>query len=156
MTYDTLKLHLKVWVIIASYHNLIWVMIGNRMFSALVLLCNHNFNIISTSDFNTKLTAAMEHVMHALSDHRQIVTSHQPLLIHVKYVSMILKITIKSCKHFVVQISKKEVITSPFNVTISAATSLHCLAMTLLSKSQNLQKVGNGYVIFNGNVLGLV
>ena len=40
------------------------------------------------------------------------------------------------------------------NVTISEAIQLHCLAMRLLSDSQNLQKVGHGIVIFNGNVLG--
>ena len=40
------------------------------------------------------------------------------------------------------------------DVAISAATPLHCLAMRLLSDSQNLQKVGNDIVIFNGNVLG--
>ena len=41
------------------------------------------------------------------------------------------------------------------HVAISAATPLHnCLAMRLLSDSQNLQKVGNDIVIFNGNVLG--
>ena len=31
---------------------------------------------------------------------------------------------------------------------------LHCLAMTRLSNSQNLQKVDNDIVVFNGNVLG--
>ena len=38
--------------------------------------------------------------------------------------------------------------------TISAATPLNCLAMTLLSNCPNLQKVGHDIVIFNGNVLG--
>ena len=38
--------------------------------------------------------------------------------------------------------------------TISVVTPLHCLAMTLLSNLQNLQKVENDIVIFNGNVLG--
>ena len=42
------------------------------LFSALVLLCTHIFNI-STSDFNTKLTA-MEHVLQVLSHHSQIIT----------------------------------------------------------------------------------
>ena len=30
--HDTLKLHLKVWVIIASYQDLFWVMIGRIIF----------------------------------------------------------------------------------------------------------------------------
>ena len=42
------------------------------LFSALVLLCTHIFNI-STSDSNTKLTA-MEHVLHVLSHRSQIIT----------------------------------------------------------------------------------
>ena len=41
-----------------------------------------------------------------------------------------------------------------WDVAISAATPLHCLAMRLLSDSQNLQNVGHDIVIFNGNVLG--
>ena len=41
-----------------------------RLFSALVLLCIHIFNI-STSDFNAKLTA-MEYVLKVLSYHGQI------------------------------------------------------------------------------------
>ena len=41
-----------------------------------------------------------------------------------------------------------------WDVTISATIQLHCLAMTLLSNSQNLQKVETDIVIFNGNVLG--
>ena len=41
-----------------------------RLFSALVLLCIHIFNI-STSDFNAKLTA-MEHILKVLSYHGQI------------------------------------------------------------------------------------
>ena len=41
-----------------------------------------------------------------------------------------------------------------WDVTFSAATPLHCLAMTRLSISQNLQKVDNDIVIFIGNVLG--
>ena len=36
----------------------------------------------------------------------------------------------------------------------SAASPLHCLAMTLLANSQNVQKVDNDIVIFNGNLLG--
>ena len=40
------------------------------LFSALVLLCTHIFNI-STSDFNAKLTA-MEHILKVLSYHGQI------------------------------------------------------------------------------------
>ena len=39
------------------------------------------------------------------------------------------------------------------DVTISTAIQLHCLPMTLLSNSQNLQKVETDIVIFNGNVL---
>ena len=41
-----------------------------------------------------------------------------------------------------------------WDVTFCAASPLHCLAMTRLSNSQNLQKVENDIVIFNGNVLG--
>ena len=40
-----------------------------------------------------------------------------------------------------------------WDVAISAATPLHCLAMRFLSDSQNLQKVGNDIGILNGNVL---
>ena len=62
-------------------------------------------------------------------------------LIHLKYAIMIIKITRRSCKHFVVQISIKEMITwHDMYMTIYAATPLHCLAMMLLSNSQNLQK----------------
>ena len=61
---------------------------------------------------------------------------------------MILPITRKSCKHLVVQISRKEMI------NWHEMIQLHCMAMTLLSNSQNLQKVETDIVIFNGNVLG--
>ena len=37
---------------------------------------------------------------------------------------------------------------------ISTAIQLHCLAMTLLSNLQNLQKVETDIVLFNGSVLG--
>ena len=47
-----------------------------------------------------------------------------------------------------------EDLSTPLDETISAATPLHCLAMTLLSNCPNLQKVGHDIVIFNGNVLG--
>ena len=68
---------------------------------------------------------------------------------------MILQITRKSCKHLVVQISRKEMINwHEMTVTISVAIQLHCMAMTLLSNSPNLQKVETDIVIFNGNVLG--
>ena len=74
-------------------------------------------------------------------------------LIHVKYYQMILKITRRICKYPVVQISRKEKDLLAWDVTFSAATPLHCLAMTRLSNWQNLQKVDNDIVIFNGNVL---
>ena len=67
---------------------------------------------------------------------------------------MILKFTKRSWKYHVVQISRKEKDLLAWEVTFSAATPLHCLAMTRLSNSQNLQKVDNNTVIFNGNVLG--
>ena len=46
-------------------------MIGSIIFCPGPLLCTHIFNI-STSDFNAKLTA-MEHVLHVLSHHSQII-----------------------------------------------------------------------------------
>ena len=67
---------------------------------------------------------------------------------------MILQITRKRCKHLVVQIPEIRNDQLAWDVTISAAIQLHCLAMTLLPNSQNLQKVETDIVIFNGNVLG--
>ena len=67
---------------------------------------------------------------------------------------MILKITRRSWKYPVVQISRREKDLLAWDVTFSAATPLHCLAMIRLSNSQNLQKVDNDIVIFNGNILG--
>ena len=120
----------------------------------MVLSCTHVFNI-STSDFNANLTA-MEYVLNVLPHHSQIIA----------------KTSINSCQirpndrqdheeklqvqcTFLFKFSERKIITSlAWDVTISAATPLHCLAMTRLSKSQNLQKVENYIVIFNGNVLG--
>ena len=75
-------------------------------------------------------------------------------LIHVKYARTILKSTRRSCKHRVITIFQKGNDHLAWDETISGATPLHCLAMTLLSNCPNLQKVGHDIVIFNGNVLG--
>ena len=141
----TLKLYLKVWVIIASCQDLIWVMIGKNVFCPGPFMHPHLQHIHCW--FQHK--ADSDETCHA-SHHSLIIT---PTSINSCQIRMDDPQEHKSCKH---QISRKEVITSPFNVTISAATPLHCLAMTLLSNSQNLQKVGNYIVIFYGNVLGHV
>ena len=122
------------------------------LFSAVVLSCTHVFNI-STSDFNANLTA-MEYVLNVLPHHSQIIAKTSINSCQIPYVRMIVKITRRSCKYLLVHILRKENYHLAWYVTISAATPLHCLAMTRLSKSQNLQKVENYIVIFNGNVLG--
>ena len=80
------------------------------LFSALVLLCTHNFSI-STSDFNAKLTA-VEHVLHVLAHHSQIIAQTWWTSINSCQIcpNVILSIT-RSCKHFIVHISRKEMIT---------------------------------------------
>ena len=67
---------------------------------------------------------------YVLSHHSQIITQHP--LVHVKYARMILKITIKSCKHLAVQISRKEITSG--NEMWQSLQPHHC-------NSQNLQKV---------------
>ena len=70
--HDTLKLHLKVWVIIASYQDLFWVMIGRIIFCPGPFMHPH-LQHIHLWYINTKLTV-MEHVLHVLSHHSQIIT----------------------------------------------------------------------------------
>ena len=53
-------------------------------------------------------------------------------LIHVKYAWKILKSIRRSCKHLVIQIYQRGNDHLAWDETISAATPLHCLAMTLL------------------------
>ena len=68
---------------------------------------------ISTSDFNAKLTA-VEHVLHVLAHHSQIIIA-QTWWASINSCqicpNVILRITRRSCKHLVVQISSKEIIT---------------------------------------------
>ena len=102
--HDALKMHLKVWVILARYKNLLWYWLVG-LFPALVLLCTHIFNI-STTDFNfmsfhfiyfnAKLTA-MKHVLF----HNSQIISQTP--INVKYARVIIKITPRrscNCSNF--------------------------------------------------------
>ena len=106
------------------------------LFFALVLLCTHIFNI-STSDFNTKLTA-MEHVLHVLSHHSQIITQTSS-----KSCQMCAndppdhkeKLQAPCCSNF-----QKRNDQLAWDVTISAATQLHCLAMTLFPIHKTCKK----------------
>ena len=106
---------------------------------------------VSNYDFNAKLTA-MEHVLYnVLYHHSQIMPKH--LLIHVKYARMILKITMRSCKHLVVH----EIKWSPdmrcdtlCSYTIALFGNEDFIQFAKLAKKEE-----NDIVIFNGNVLGL-
>ena len=117
--------------------------------------CAPTSSTLSTSDFNAKLTA-VEHVLHVLALHSQIIAETWWT-------------SINSCQNMLEcdPQDHKEKLQAHYrsncqkgndhlawDVAISAATQLHCLAMRLSSDSQNLQKVGYDIVIFNGNVLG--
>ena len=71
--HHTLKLHLKVCVIIASYQDLFWVMIG------WIIFCPRwSFYAPTSSTYppliSTQKLTAMEHVLHVISHHSQIIT----------------------------------------------------------------------------------
>ena len=67
--------------------------------------------------------------------------------------NVILMITRRSCKHLIIQISRRETITWHDMCNLCSHT-IALFGNEALSDSQNLQNVGNDIVIFNGNVLG--
>ena len=89
--------------------------------------------------------------MHVVTIARQL--PKYPLS-HVKNAQMILNFTRRSYKYLVVQISREEIIT--WHEMCQSLQTHHCIVWqyTLLSNLQNLHKVENYIVIFNGNVLG--
>ena len=107
---DILKLRLKVWVIIA----ILKTYFGNwlvGLFSVLDLLCTHIFNIIHLwfqrkADSGGACPACPGH-------HTQIIAQTWWTSINSCQIcsNVILRITRRSCKHFIVQISRKEMIT---------------------------------------------
>ena len=125
-----------------------------RLFSALVLLCIHIFNI-STSDFNAKLTA-MEHILKVLSYHGQIdaqISTNSGQIRPKDPQEHKEKLQVPCYSKF----SRKEMITSFTWHEMRQFQQPHHYTVCqwgFLSNCQNLQKVGHDIVIFNGNVLG--
>ena len=92
------------------------------------------------------------HVLNVLSQHSQIIAQTSTNSCHICSKDPQHhreKLQIPCCSNF-----KKGNDHMAWDETISAATPLHCLAMTLLPNLQNLQNVENDIVIVNGNVLG--
>ena len=126
-------------------------MIGGKFFFPGPFMHPHKLFNKSTSDFNANFTA-MEHVLKNLSYHSQIIaqTPINSCKICMKDPQdHNEKLEAPCCSNF-----QKGNDHMARDETILTATLLHCMAMTLLSNGQNLQKVENYIVIFNGSVLG--
>ena len=152
-SHDTLKLHFESLGNHCKLSRFVLVMIGT-IFSALVLLCIHIFNI-STSDFNAKPTA-MEHILKVLSYHGQIdaqISTNSGQIRPKDPQEHKEKLQVPCYSKF----SRKEMITSFTWHEMRQFQQPHHYTVcqwVILSNCQNLQKVGHDIVIFNGNVLG--
>ena len=136
---------LKFWVIIASYQDLFWVMIGRINFCPGPFMHPHLQQIHlwfqHKADSDGACPAKPWIITQTSSKSGQMCANDPPD--HKE------KLQAPCCSNF-----QKRNYQLAWDVTISAAIQLHCLAMTLLSNSQNLQKVETDIDISNGNALG--